>query len=118
MTTGPDLPEQFDWPQRTKDWWEVWRAAPQAARFTATDWDYLLDTALIHADFWAGNTAQAGELRTRLGKLGATFDDRVRLKIGGEAKVAEADPIDEIAQRRAARGAGTAKVQRRAAGKK
>src|SRR3989442_985743 len=78
---GPDLPVGFDWPAPTRDWWETWRRSPQASAFTDTDWGFLVDTALLHAELWAGNGAVAGELRLRVAKFGATPEDRARLRM-------------------------------------
>lgn len=79
---GPDLPEAFDWPAQTRGWWENWRKSAQATRMTETDWDFMLDTAMLHAELWSGNGAVASELRLRVAKFGATLEDRARLKMG------------------------------------
>src|SRR5687768_8236495 len=71
---------EHKWPQRTLDWWEMWKASPQAEHFSSTDWDFLLDTALVHARFWSGEMSAAGELRLRVAKFGATPEDRARLR--------------------------------------
>lgn len=78
---GPELPDGFDWPAATRDWWSTWRRSPQAQTFTATDWDFLLDTAVLHAEYWGGDLKVAGELRLRVAKFGATPEDRARLKL-------------------------------------
>lgn len=78
---GPDLPDGVDWPDVTRDWWDTWRRSAQAQTFTETDWSFLLDTAVLHMDFWDGNRAVAPELRLRAAKFGATPEDRARLKI-------------------------------------
>lgn len=87
---GPDLPEGFGWHPRTVAWWETWRRSPQATVFTSTDWDFLLDTAMLHSELWNGNGSVAAELRLRTAKFGATPEDRMRLKlqIDDEAKKA------------------------------
>ncbi len=77
---GPDLPEN-DWHPRTFAWWDTWRRSPQAQQFTATDWDFLLDTALLHSRLWNGEASAAAELRIRAAKFGATPEDRLRLKV-------------------------------------
>ena len=82
---GPDLPGSFDWPAQTRAWWETWRSSPQASMFTDTDWGFLLDTALLHAELWSGNGAVASELRLRVAKFGATPEDRMRLRLSIEA---------------------------------
>ena len=87
----PELPGgDAKWPLRTRVWWDVWRDSPQAEHFTATDWEFLLETALIHAKFWAGETSHAGELRLRVAKFGATMEDRARLRM----QFAQADEAD------------------------
>ncbi|GAB7187162.1 hypothetical protein ATKI12_6993 [Kitasatospora sp. Ki12] len=88
---GPELPEgvlgeddgaSVDWHPMTKLWWESWRASAQAQTFTATDWLFLIDTALMHHTMWAkGRWEFASEVRLRAAKFGATPEDRMRLKI-------------------------------------
>lgn len=87
----PDLPDfrierdeqlvEFVWPERTREWWELWKASPQAEHFGSTDWEFLLDTALIHAKVWSGDTSALPELRLRVAKFGATMEDRARLRM-------------------------------------
>jgi hypothetical protein len=78
---GPTLPESIEWPDVTLAWWETWRTCAQAKTFTDTDWSFLLDTAVLHMEFWDGDRGLAGELRLRAAKFGATPEDRARLKI-------------------------------------
>ena len=87
---GFDLPEMADdpltgeprgWPSMTRRWWETWRKAPQSQTFADTDWDFLLETALIHRAFMLGDLKQAAELRLRVAKFGATPEDRMRLRL-------------------------------------
>jgi len=78
---GPELPEDFEWPAATVTWWSTWRESAQAKTFTETDWSFLLDTAVLHAEFWLGDRSVAAELRLRAAKFGATPEDRARLKI-------------------------------------
>lgn len=92
---GPELPSGYDWPAQTRRWWETWRASPQAQTLTDTDWDFLLDTALLHAELWSGNGQVASELRLRVAKFGATPEDRARLRMQvgePEGKPAEKKP--------------------------
>lgn len=88
---GPELPESFEWPPQTVAWWKTWRMSPQAQKFTDTDWSFLLDTAVLHAEFWLGNRALASELRLRAAKFGATPEDRARLKI----EVGDPTPVEK-----------------------
>lgn len=78
---GEDLPPGIVWHDRTRIWWDNWRRSAQAVQFTATDWDFLLDTALLHTQFWNGDSSVSAELRLRLTKLGVTAEDRKRLNI-------------------------------------
>ena len=77
---GPELPDG-DWPDATVRWWQTWRTSAQAQGFSPTDWDFLLDTALLHRALWLGDTRVASELRLRLVKFGPTEDDRARLRV-------------------------------------
>lgn len=89
---GATIPQTFVWPEATRRWWETWGAEPMAQDFTATDWDFLLDTALLHAKVWgAGDLKLLPELRLRVAKMGATSEDRARLRIA----YAQADEADE-----------------------
>jgi hypothetical protein len=82
---GPPLPEDAlpePWHPRTLAWWDTWRRSPQATTFIATDWDFLLDTALMHHTMWSkGRWEFASELRLRAAKFGATPEDRARLRM-------------------------------------
>ena len=83
---GPELsddvlPDDRVWPEATRVWWETWRRSAQAKTFTETDWSFLLDTAVYHAQFWSGDLSVGPELRLRAAKFGATPEDRMRLKL-------------------------------------
>jgi hypothetical protein len=92
---GPDLPidvlpDHEQWHPRTREWWRTWRRSPQAQAFTATDWDFLIDTALMHHTMWSkGRWEFASELRLRAAKFGATPEDRMRLRMQVTAPAAE-----------------------------
>lgn len=109
---GPELPGGFvgpdgelvPWHECTARWWENWRRSPQAATFTATDWDFLLDTALMHHKMWAnGRWDFASEVRLRVAKFGATPEDRLRLKldITPPSLPARSAKVTDISSRRA-----------------
>ncbi|MBK9156654.1 MAG: hypothetical protein IPM11_00720 [Micropruina sp.] len=106
LLRGPELPASVDgWPTRTRQWWDTWRRSAQASTFTATDWDFLLDTAMIHAAFSEGAVALAGELRLRVAKFGATPEDRARLRMAIVPPKPPAEPPapgveDEVGARR------------------
>lgn len=81
---------EFTWPARTREWWQAWIDSPQAEHFGSSDWQYLLDTALIHARHWSGDKTAAAELRLRVAEFGATPSARARLRM----VFAEADDAD------------------------
>lgn len=104
---APELPslgvdkdgEQIPWHPRTLDWWSMWSRSELAKDFTATDWSFLIDTALMHHAMWGkGQWTLAAEVRLRVAKFGATPEDRARLRI----VFADADEKDEKATRRKA----------------
>ena len=108
---GPELPEwKIPWPPRTKAWWETWRHDPVSLTFGPTDWDFLLDTARLHAALWrlddekvSSRTGLAAEIRLRVAKYGATPEDRLRLRLerGNDvppthpARLADDEPVDD-----------------------
>jgi hypothetical protein len=112
LADQPDLPQLFDkdgieteWHSRTVAWWAMWRDAPQAEHFMASDWDFLLDTALMHHAMWSkGQWTLAAEVRLRVAKFGATPEDRARLRM----QFAEADGKDPAG----ASGASSARERR------
>jgi hypothetical protein len=71
------------WHPMTKKWWDAWRSSPQATRMlTEPDWQFLLDTALMHHQMWQnGRWDFASEVRLRVAKFGATPEDRLRLHL-------------------------------------
>lgn len=84
-TEQPGLPTSRPngdpWPAQTVEFWRMWQESPLSADFTSSDWSFLLDTAVLHADFWSGESRVAGELRQRVAKFGATPEYRARLRI-------------------------------------
>jgi hypothetical protein len=50
------MPDGSEWPERTRQWWAMWGRDPRTADYHSTDWAMLLDTAVLHALFWRGNT--------------------------------------------------------------
>lgn len=106
-SAGPDLPEREEpWHPRTVAWWATWRSSAQAKAFIGTDWDVLLETALLHDAFWRGDVKVAAELRLRVAQFGATPADRMRLRMTIEdpsrpAAVVAPGRVTDIAARRA-----------------
>lgn len=86
---GPDLPD-FAWHERTVAWYETWRRSPMAATFIDADWDFLIDTAMLHTEMWNGSSGLAAEIRLRVGKLAGTPEDRMRLRMQVDTEAKEA----------------------------
>lgn len=82
---GPQLPD-YTWHERTVAWYETWRRSPMAATFIDADWDFLIDTAMLHTEMWNGSPGLAAEIRLRVGKLAGTPEDRLRLRLEVETE--------------------------------
>lgn len=82
------------WHPATVRWWNHWRKSPQATRMlTEPDWDFLLDTALIHHWMWSkGDFERAGEVRLRVQQFGATPEARLRLRV--DVMVDHPEPVE------------------------
>lgn len=103
-TRGPDLPLNLPgikWSTRTLQWWEKFRNSAQAMTWVDTDWEFMLDTALLHNQLWTPKReavtgpggkitkrsvsrpitelkALAGEIRQRMDQMGGTPHARLR----------------------------------------
>lgn len=107
-TPQPELPQSIDWHPQTLLWWHMWGQSEYAHDFTDAEWSFLIDTALIHNEFWSNTDMRvAGELRLRAAKFGITPEDRVRLRI----QVVQAREAEEKAEARANRPSSRDKYQ-------
>jgi hypothetical protein len=101
---GDDIP----WNPRTLDWWRMWGESPLTVDLTAADWDFLLDTAMVHSRFWYGDIKQAAELRIRAQMFGVTPEARARLRIVfADAEEKETKRTSTVASPGAAPGGGS-----------
>src|SRR6056297_915239 len=66
---------------RTREWWRVISTMPHCILWTESDWQYALDTAMVHASSVYGSVTAASELRQRERILGVTMDARRDLRI-------------------------------------
>lgn len=115
----PALPPGRNWCERTRTWWRKWGAAPQAELFTATDWESLLETAVIHNRFWSGvgDEKLAVELRRRVAQFGATPEDRLRLRWRwADVDKDEEKPKDKPAAKQRYAGLKVIRADKKAAG--
>lgn len=84
---GPELPKERAWCSQTKQWWDMWRRHEIAPKLEPSDWQHLLDTALLHNEYWCGAlptqsmVSYAAEIRRRVAAFGATLEDRLKLRI-------------------------------------
>ncbi|MCD0450779.1 hypothetical protein LO762_16500 [Actinocorallia sp. API 0066] len=77
-----ELPGWEGYSTPTLAWWNTWCAAPQAALFTATDWQRLVMLAPLVDQYWSKpSTKLMAEIRLSEASLGATHLDRLRARI-------------------------------------
>lgn len=73
--------EEFPIEPRTRDWWEAISTMPHCILWKKSDWQFAVDTAMVHADACHGKTTAMGELRQREKIMGTTVDARRDLRI-------------------------------------
>lgn len=93
-----ELPD-FDWPDETIAWFESWRDSQRSETWDEAQWQYLYDTALVHAAVWGGDMSLLPELRTRLQYMGLRFDAAPTAEAGNAKK--EKTTLEIIQGRRA-----------------
>jgi len=67
--------------QPTVDWWDAVSFMPHCSLWTATDWQFALDTSKIHSAAQSGSIPANVELRQREKIMGTTFEARRDLRI-------------------------------------
>ncbi|MEU1071547.1 MULTISPECIES: hypothetical protein [unclassified Streptomyces] len=80
-----------------KRFWKTWSHAPQTEDWMETDWSELEVTTKLVDAFYQGDTKLAGEIRQRVGKWGATTEDRARLRMSFDKQADEAEKDDKPA---------------------
>ena len=96
---GPELPD-YAWHERTVAWYETWRRSPMAVTFIDADWDFLIDTAMLHTEMWNGSPGLAAEIRLRVGKLAGTPEDRLRLRLEVETESKQVAQVTSMSRDR------------------
>lgn len=102
VVRGPDLPGSTDpngrpWTERTKEFWYKWRTSPQSKLMGELDWEFMLEVAVMHNEYWSpprvingeykpalsatSRANYAAEMRQRVAKFGATHEDRAKLQM-------------------------------------
>lgn len=80
------------WHPATTRWWDRWCESSLSDTWTAVDWSFLEETVVLHHEYMKKRTFTLGsELRLREAKMGATAEDRARLRI----TFADADEKDD-----------------------
>ena len=75
MKQKPNLPDDIDYPPRTIDWYEKWRSSSITDNWSQPQWEFMFDTALVHANVWgSGNFAMLGALGKREVQMGLVFE--------------------------------------------
>jgi hypothetical protein len=70
----PKLPEDIPFPDETVKWFESWRNSSRSDDWDELQWQYLIDTALVHSAVWGSQDfSMLGELHKRLAYMGLTF---------------------------------------------
>lgn len=109
---GTFTQEYMTWNERTVEWYEMWRRSPQAMVWVESDWEHMLETALIHHKLWDGFAENlkpteisnlSNELRRRMAPLGSTFEDRRKLRL--DVKTPNDERNEEVAIEQAASSA-------------
>lgn len=120
---SPDLPKLANrrrWSDLVVQWWEQVRSMPHCVLWSATDWQFAIETALMKDQFWreyaAGDmkSTAATEIRRREALLGTTAEARRQLRIRyvpvGEAGVGDVPDLPVVVQEEAQAGGGVASV--------
>lgn len=81
MIVVDDVPKQVQLLTATRAWWRVISAMPHCRLWTASDWLFAAETAMIVDDFYRGDTRLGPELRYRERVMGLTVDARLALRI-------------------------------------
>lgn len=71
----PNLPKDVPWAPKTIEWFNEWRSSPRTDDWDAPQWQYLMDTAIVHSCLWGTQDySMLGELRARESYMGLTFE--------------------------------------------
>lgn len=79
-TKARPLPGATKFTAATRRRWRAWATSPQASLFLETDWLVLERLAHLWDAFERGDLGVAAEIRLTEAKLGATGEDRLRLR--------------------------------------
>lgn len=95
--------QEYPLEARTRDWWEAVSTMPHCVLWQPSDWQFAVDTAMVHADAAHGKTTAMAELRMREKVMGTTVDARRDLRIryvDPEADGPAIAPVADLTDRR------------------
>lgn len=104
---SPDLPARESgrpYPVSTLRWWEIVRKMPHCILWEASDWEYALAVAEMHASVFErdlsarGAVTLLGTFRTAENKLGTTLSSRLSLRIRYVDPVSKQTLPDNVAR--------------------
>lgn len=94
-SSAPELPYADEYTARTRRWYAAWCAAPQAQLFLISDWSRLHMLAPLVDDYFREPApGKLAEIRNNESKLGATPEDRLRLRWRMVQNEVEEDAIE------------------------
>lgn len=95
----PELPEDTEWSQRTRDTWEMWRYDPATTQYTSGDVAFALDTIRLYEGM---TRPGASEVRMRMTDLGLTPEGKKKLRY--RVTEAEGTPVTPTKRRSRSHG--------------
>lgn len=91
----PELPGADKFSAATNTWYLTWARSPQASTFTSTEWLRLHMLApLVEAYYTSPDKNLMAEIRLNESKLGATLEDRLRMRLKIEEPQPDGKPKD------------------------
>lgn len=110
--TAEGVPIQLDILVQTHEWWDIISTMPHCILWTAADWQFATDLALLKDSFYyspGANVSIAVEIRRREDQLGTTVEARRKLRIRYLDPPVVAPPPERLELRTVAQLRGLAK---------
>ena len=98
----PKLPSGVSWGERTRAWWASLASVAGVDGWTSADWQFAMDTALVHDAVWNGGELKyIQELRQREQALGITPAARpAKSSVEVAVEKVTETPLQRITERR------------------
>ena len=94
----PKLPSGVSWGERTRAWWASLASVAGVDGWTSADWQFAMDTALVHDAVWNGGELELRQREQALGITPAARPAKSSVEVAVE-KVTET-PLQRITERR------------------